>query len=213
MQYLLPENILQLAVFAKTLLNYMAVQNDTDPYICCKLLSLSESFFTDHGSRRKYLYTFLQGHKLWNSPELWIEAIEAAASAKREADKECLKRLETPRKRRGVVSAIKGIARKIPQVFQKDQDLLRTEKSSIYMIASQFNFHLMHMALPSDLAEHILLTVARRAQLDVERTCNLLAEFRANQASTHARPVSVYKPLEIEDIIKAALPFLPDSDH
>lgn len=50
----------------------------------------------------------------------------------------------------------------------------------MYMVASQFNLYMIRMQLSISLASDIILEVAKRAKLDSERTCNLLAELSAN---------------------------------
>lgn len=73
----------------------------------------------------------------------------------------------------------KNLANKFPNVFQKEEE--QSEKSASFMILSQFSFHMVHLGIPIDLANAIILACAQKVNLDADRTCVLLAELQANQ--------------------------------
>lgn len=53
----------------------------------------------------------------------------------------------------------------------------QAERSSAFMILSQFNFHMINLGLTIDTAGEIILNCCHKFSLDADRTCVLLAEL------------------------------------
>lgn len=169
--------VTQLAALIKSFLTSMMMQEDNDSAVFCKIVVLAHVFYTEEeGGKRRYLTYFLENHAIWQDQNRWIEAIEAATWTKIQSDQEYSKSL--PKKKKSLLGIIKSIGR---AGFQKDADEERESKLAAFMIMGQFNFHMIHLGLPQEISNNIVLSFCKKFELDNERTCNLLAELQANQ--------------------------------
>lgn len=179
-----------LAAYFKSLLTSIVVDEDKDPYVFCKVLSLMHEFHTKQ-KKSEYLSQLLKSHSIWNDKLRWVEGIEYAISLKVAHDKESLKSFPNPSKKKGLFGALKKIANKFPGVFHKDS-LGENEKTAAFIIMTQFSSYMTYLSLPLDVCNSILLMCSQRANLDKNRTCTLLAELEASQRST----LQLITPLE-----------------
>ncbi|CAG9314965.1 unnamed protein product [Blepharisma stoltei] len=162
--------ITQLAALIKSLLTMMMIEDDRDPNIITKIVTISHEFFTEDESGKKlFLSSFICSHNIWADRTRWESAIEFAIQSKIEADMESLAK-QRRRNRRW-----SSIFTTIKQLFQKDLSQER-EKSTAFLIVSQFNFHMIQMGVSHDTINSIILAVCQDVNLDSERTCILLSE-------------------------------------
>ncbi|CAG9332307.1 unnamed protein product [Blepharisma stoltei] len=176
--FLQSRKITQLAALIKSMLTSMMTDDDEDPITFWKIVVLSHEYYTeDSGKKRKYLSQFINSHTIWNEASRWIQAIGCAIQTKLEADKASLEK-SRKRKRKGLFNSLKKLAN---NALKKDVPEERAIKSAAFMIISQFNYHMIHMGLPHDLANAVILNVSKKVNLDSERTCMLLAEVQGTQ--------------------------------
>jgi hypothetical protein len=183
---LIDRNLTQLAALFNTLLTGMVIDGDSDPVIFYKIISLSQVFHTlTNNGRKKYLNTVIANHNIWSDRFRWESTIEWITQAKIAADKESLSKLRSaPKQKTGLLGTIKNLANKLPAFQKSDINEERAEKSAAFMVMSQFNFHMINLGLPIDIASEIILKCSQKVGLDSERICVLLAELQANQRSS-----------------------------
>lgn len=168
--------ITQLAALIKSLLTAMMMETDTDPITFCKLITFSDKFYTETpDDKKQFLSNLISSHCVWSDTNRWTQAIICAIQAKLEADGENSQQLGKRRKT-GLFTTIKIIAKRIPAIFQKNLADERAEKAASFLVISQFNYHMIKLGVPVDTANSIILQVCQNVNLDPERTCLLLSE-------------------------------------
>lgn len=172
-----------LVTYLKSLLTAILIDDDKDPFVFCKILSLLHCFYTETPElKRKYLSQLLSSHSIWTDKLRWVEGIEYTTSVKIFSDKESIKKIPKPgMKKTGIFGALKNIAHKIPNVFQKEIIGDESEKTAAFIVITQFSFYMSHLSLPLEVCNSIILLCCQRANLDSNRTCTLLAELEASQ--------------------------------
>lgn len=173
--------IVQLAAIITSLLTVIMMEDDHDSLVFCKLVVLSHIFYSeDTEGKRAYLSDFISSHNIWNDRNRWIEAIEYATVSKIAADKESVHKYQSlKRKGHNLITTLKNLAVKVP--VQKGFDNEQNLKSAAFAIISQFNFHMIHLGIPFEAANAMILECCQKVDLDTDRTCVLLAELQANQ--------------------------------
>ena len=181
-----------LVTYLKSLLTAILIDEDRDPYTFCKIVSLLHCFYTDTSElKRKYLSQLLSSHSIWTDKLRWVEGIEYTIAFKIFSDKESLKKIPIPTKKKtGLLRALKNIAHKIPAVFQKESTGDEAEKTAAFIVVTQYSFYMSHLSLPLEVCNSIILLCCQRANLDSNRTCTLLAELEASQRAN----VSILSP-------------------
>lgn len=179
--FLKPEHLRKLAQFLKEALTAIIHDNDQDPVEFIKILVLSHVFHSeDEEKKRIYLANYMQ-HVIFSDKNRWLTAIEYAISAKIEADREFLGINTKQTKESGLLGILKSFAGRTP--FQKDPEMVRAERSAAFMVISQFNFHMVCIGVPIEIANNIVIYLSQKYGLDSDRTCLLLSEIQANQKS------------------------------
>mmetsp|Transcript_27072 Transcript_27072/g.26709 ORF Transcript_27072/g.26709 Transcript_27072/m.26709 type:complete len:231 (+) Transcript_27072:986-1678(+) len=179
--FLKPENLIKLSQFLKEALTVMIHDNDHNPVEFIQILLLSHVFHTeDEEKKRIYLANYIQ-HHIFSDKGRWIHAIEHTIAAKLDADKEFIEKNSKQNKESGIFGAIKQYAGKNP--FQKDPEMERAEKSVAFTVISQFNYHMICIGVPIDIANNIVISLSKKYGLDPEKTTFLLSEIQVNQKS------------------------------
>lgn len=174
-----------LVSYLKALLTTIVIEDDKDPYIFCKIVSLIHYFYTETNSKRKYLSQLVSFHSIWSDKIRWVEAIQQTISQKISSDKESIKKIAKPiKKKTGLFGTLKSFANRIPTAFQKDNMGDEAEKTAAFIVITQFSFYMTQLDLGLDVANSIILMCCQTAGLDSNRTCTLLAELEANQRSS-----------------------------
>ena len=177
-------NIGHLASLFMVMLSALQDEGDRDPGIFFKIVLLTQVFYHETETEKVYLSVYVANHPIWVDFSRWQQAIEWATATRVASDRESIQKLQKARytpKSRGVFRALKLFAAKLPPVFQKDLSEEKVEKSTVFMVLSQFSFYMLNLTLPLDLASEVVLACCYKAHLDSERVCILLAELQANQ--------------------------------
>lgn len=177
-------NIGHLASLFMVMLSALQDEGDRDPAVFFKIVMLTQVFYYETDTEKVYLSLYVSNHPIWAEFSRWQQAIEWATATRVASDRESIQKLQKARytpKSRGVFRALKLFASKLPPVFQKDLSEEKVEKSTVFMVLSQFSFYMLNLTLPLDLASEVVLACCYKAHLDSERVCILLAELQANQ--------------------------------
>ncbi|CAG9324067.1 unnamed protein product [Blepharisma stoltei] len=187
--------ITQLASLIKGMLTAMMIDGDTDSSIFCKVIFVSDKFYTENEANKKqYLASFISSHCIWSDAKRWNQAILSAIETQLENESESPLSPNKRRKiRNGLVTAIKSWTHKIPLIFQKRLADERAEKAAAYLMISQFNYHMIKLGIPVETANSIVLAACQSVNLDPERTCLLLAEV----LNTKRLLVHLESPVEV----------------
>ena len=177
-------NLGHLASLFMVLLSALQDENDKDCAIFFKIVLLTQVFFHETETEKVYLSVYISNHPVWMDFSRWQQTIEWVIATRVANDRESMQKIHKIRytpKSRGVFRALKLFATKLPPVFQKEISEEKVEKSTAFMVLSQFSFYMLNLALPLDFASEVVLACCYKAHLDSERVCILLAELQANQ--------------------------------
>ena len=64
---------------------------------------------------------------------------------------------------------------------------------------TQFSFYISHLAVPLEIGNSILLHCCQRANLDLNRTCTLVAELEASQRANMTNLTPVQYSLKVRE--------------
>ena len=176
------KNLHQLADFFNVMLTEIELAEDRDAKEFYKVITLAQVFCAMEDGKKKYLNSLIAQHRIWADNGRWMQTIEWAVATQSAVDKQSVQR----KKRRTsstLLGTLKTFAIKLPSLFQKDPTPDKADKSSVFMVLSQFNFHMVNLGLTMDVASENVLSCCFKMQLDSERICVLLAELQANQHS------------------------------
>ena len=164
------ENLTQLAALIKELLSSMVRENESEPSIFSNVISLSVVFYTEENGRRKTLANYISPHSVWIDPKRWMQAITYNINTKAAVEKEISQKTKKKSRFFNFISEIV----KNPA---NSQD--RAEKASVYLILSQFSFHMVKLNVPTDIATSIIINSARDYKIDEEKVMLLISEIQA----------------------------------
>ena len=218
------KNLHLLADFFNVMLTEMELVEDRDAKEFYKVITLAQVFCTLEGGKRRYLNSLIAQHRIWTDKGRWVQTIEWAVAIQSAVDRQSLQQRKQRRSSSTLLGTLKTFATKLPAFFQKEPSTDKPDKSSAFLVLSQFNFHMVNLGLNIEIASENVLNCCNRIQLDSERTCVLLAELQANQRSckriTATGEKRVLKRRERErshwgDLlpIAHAAEFLPNSDY
>jgi hypothetical protein len=163
----------QLADIINTLLTAMNFQEDYNPTIFDKLVTLSHHFYTINPKRRVYLYEFLGANSIWQSKERWISAIEISIFSKRRAERESFYRtVSMSKKKSWTWFTPRGASKK---TFSED----KTEKSCAGNVLNSYNFYMTNLEVNINTAEEVVLYHSLKSKIETERVVALLVELWA----------------------------------
>ena len=177
------KNLRQLADFFNVMLTEIELAEDRDAKEFYKVITLAQVFCAMEDGKRIYLNSLIAQHRIWADNKRWMETIEWAVATQSAVDKQIVQRKKQRRTSSSLFGTLKTFATKLPALFQKEPTPDKADKSSVFMVLSQFNFHMVNLGLTIDIASENVLSCCFKMQLDSERICVLLAELQANQHS------------------------------
>lgn len=166
--FLTYQNLTQLAALLKELLSSMVRENESDAYLFSSVIAMSTVFVTMENNRKKTLASYISPHSVWIDPKRWLQAIHYNISSKAQIDKEVSQRAK---KKSRFISFLNEI--------MKNTGPDRAEKASVYLILSQFSFHMVKLNVPTEIATSIIMTSTKEYKIDDEKVMLLISEIQA----------------------------------
>jgi ecotropic viral integration site 5 protein len=164
------QKLAQLAALIKELLSSMVRENESDPLLFCSIIALSVSFFTHENGRKKTLSSYISPHIAWIDPKRWLQAIDYTINSKTASDKEISQK---HKKKFKILNFLADI------VKNSSLNPEKAEKASVYLILSQFSFHMVKLNIPIEIACSIIMSSAKSYRINEDRVMLLISELQA----------------------------------
>lgn len=165
--YVEPENLASLAGLLSTIISLMMDEKNFRIEVFYKIVVFSHNFYTLDG-KRTYLSKFLSSHPIFSVQKYWNKVAYYAIISKLNTEKILFKKTQQRLKKQG----------KKPQKPNKN-----SSKSTTGNILSQYNFYMMNLKAPTEVAEMVIKECAAKQKIGSDRLFPLISELHSIQST------------------------------